>query len=84
LPARSQIGVNFTRSSGPIVTATLSETSTSPPSQLLCLLLLNLLNWTIFWYRPDGAHSPDAIADATMRTLLEGWRAPIAGVRPRA
>lgn len=53
-------------------------------AQLLCLLLLNLLNWTIFWYRPDGIHSPDAIADATVRTLLNGWRSPVAGALPPA
>jgi AcrR family transcriptional regulator len=28
----------------------------------LTLALLNLLNWTIFWYRPDGADTPASLA----------------------
>lgn len=28
----------------------------------LTLALLNLLNWTIFWYRPDGADTPTSLA----------------------
>jgi AcrR family transcriptional regulator len=43
-------------------------------AHLLTLLLLNMLNWTIFWYHPDGAHSPDQIADASVTTFFEGWR----------
>jgi AcrR family transcriptional regulator len=43
-------------------------------THLLSLLLLNMLNWTIFWYHPDGAHSPDEIADASVTTFFEGWR----------
>jgi AcrR family transcriptional regulator len=44
----------------------------SVDAPLLGLLLLNLLNWTIFWYRPGGAHTPGDIADASVRTFLEG------------
>jgi len=28
----------------------------------LTLALLNLLNWTIFWYKPDGADTPASLA----------------------
>lgn len=42
-------------------------------ARLLGLLLLNLLNWTIFWYRPSGAHSPQEIADASVTTFFRGW-----------
>jgi AcrR family transcriptional regulator len=45
-------------------------------THLLALLLLNMLNWTIFWYRADGPHSPGEIAEATARTVLTGWRTP--------
>jgi AcrR family transcriptional regulator len=41
-------------------------------ARLLALLLLNLLNWTIFWYRPGGAHTVDEIADASARMFLQG------------
>jgi TetR/AcrR family transcriptional regulator, cholesterol catabolism regulator len=41
-------------------------------TRLLALLLLNLLNWTIFWYRPGGAHTVDEIADASARMFLQG------------
>ncbi|HEY1775328.1 MAG TPA: TetR/AcrR family transcriptional regulator [Solirubrobacteraceae bacterium] len=41
---------------------------------LLTLLLLNLLNWTIFWYQPSGEHTPSEIADATVTTFLDGWQ----------
>lgn len=43
-------------------------------THLLALLLLNMLNWTIFWYRADGPYSPAEIADASARTFLAGWR----------
>ena len=45
----------------------------------LGLLLLNLLNWTIFWFDPAGSLSVDELADATTRLFLDG-----AGVRKRA
>jgi TetR/AcrR family transcriptional regulator, cholesterol catabolism regulator len=48
--------------------------STGVDSHLLTLLLLNLLNWTIFWYQPSGEHTPSEIADATVTTFLDGWR----------
>lgn len=47
------------------------------PIKLLTLSLLNLLNWTIFWYLPEGEYSPKQIADALTRIYIEG-----AGVHP--
>jgi len=44
-------------------------------AHLLSLLLLNMLNWSIFWYRPDGAHTPQQIADSSVKTFIDGWRA---------
>ncbi len=34
---------------------------------------------TVRWYRPDGAHSIDEIADAYVRVLLDGVRGPEPG-----
>ena len=45
-------------------------------THLLALLLLNMLNWTIFWYRTDGAYSPTDIAEASAWTFLRGWHNP--------
>lgn len=36
------------------------------------LALLNLLNWTIFWYRSDGELSPESLAGLLERLYLEG------------
>jgi AcrR family transcriptional regulator len=38
----------------------------------LTLMLLNLLNWTIFWYDPAGALSPRELADMLARQFIEG------------
>ena len=40
----------------------------------LVRLLLNLLNWTIFWYRPEMALSGDDIADRMVDLFLNGAR----------
>ena len=42
------------------------------PIKLLTLSLLNLLNWTIFWYLPEGEYSPKQITEALTRIYLEG------------
>lgn len=34
--------------------------------------LLGVLNWTITWYRPEGAHSPEDIADRFTDLFLYG------------
>jgi AcrR family transcriptional regulator len=49
---------------------------TDMPARQLTLALLNLLNWTIFWYRPDGELSPESLADLFTRIFLEGAAAP--------
>lgn len=41
---------------------------------LLTLLLLNMMNWTIFWYRPDGELSADALLSHMQELFLEGGR----------
>ncbi len=38
----------------------------------LTLLLLNLLNWTIFWYRPNMSLTGDEIADHMVTLFLNG------------
>jgi AcrR family transcriptional regulator len=38
----------------------------------LTLALLGLMNWTVFWYRPDGALSSPEIAGLLLRLFLEG------------
>jgi AcrR family transcriptional regulator len=42
---------------------------------MLALMLHNLLNWTVFWYRPDMGLTSDEIAD-NMVTLYLGGAAP--------
>lgn len=45
------------------------------PSRHLALGLLNLLNWTIFWYRPDGELSCESLAELFGRIFIEGTAA---------
>jgi AcrR family transcriptional regulator len=42
------------------------------PVRLLTLALLNLLNWTIFWFRPAGGRGVDEIATAFASIYLDG------------
>jgi AcrR family transcriptional regulator len=44
------------------------------PAKQLELGLLNLLNWTIFWYRPEGDLSPDEAARLFERIYITGAR----------
>ncbi len=44
------------------------------PAKQLELGLLNLLNWTIFWYQPDGGLSPDEVARLFERIYIVGVR----------
>lgn len=41
-------------------------------SHVLSLLLLNLLNWTIFWFDPAGELSSKELADVTIDLFLDG------------
>jgi AcrR family transcriptional regulator len=41
-------------------------------SRLITLSLLNLLNWTIFWYREDGSLDPESLATAFATLFLHG------------
>ena len=51
-----------------------SSDATPDADTHLLTLLLNMLNWTIFWYRPDGhAFARRKIAQATVKTFLDGW-----------
>ncbi len=47
------------------------------PARTLRLALLNLLNWTLYWYRPEGPLSPEALAELLTSVFLDG-------VRPRS
>jgi TetR/AcrR family transcriptional regulator, cholesterol catabolism regulator len=47
--------------------------------KLLTLALLNLLNWTIFWFKPGGEYTPERVADVLYQLYLQG-----AGSRPVA
>ncbi|HEX3591115.1 MAG TPA: TetR/AcrR family transcriptional regulator [Pseudonocardiaceae bacterium] len=38
------------------------------------LALFNMLNWTIFWYDPDGALDPPAIGELLWSVLFRGLR----------
>jgi TetR/AcrR family transcriptional regulator, cholesterol catabolism regulator len=39
------------------------------------LMLFNLMNWSIFWYRPDGELTPDQVANLMSTLFLEGANA---------
>jgi AcrR family transcriptional regulator len=41
-------------------------------ARTLSLALLNLMNWTIFWYSPGGQQTPEQIGDAFSTVFLEG------------
>jgi len=43
-------------------------------TRYLTLALLNLLNWTIFWYTPDGDQSPTQIAAVLRSVFIDGAR----------
>jgi AcrR family transcriptional regulator len=38
----------------------------------LVLTMFNLLNWSIFWYRPDGELTPETIAEMMSSVFLDG------------
>ncbi len=41
-------------------------------SKLLTLSLLNLLNWTIFWFDPDDELSPEQLGETLAAVFVEG------------
>jgi len=43
-----------------------------PSSRWLTLALLNTLNWSIFWYRPDGGSAPEEIGRVLLDVFLNG------------
>jgi AcrR family transcriptional regulator len=45
-------------------------------AQLLTLAFLNMHNWSIFWYRPDGDLSPAQLGDLLATLLFEGAARP--------
>jgi AcrR family transcriptional regulator len=45
---------------------------TDIPPQLLRLALLNMLNWTIFWFRADGQTSMEQLGDIFATLFIEG------------
>jgi hypothetical protein len=57
-----------------ILAAAKADGSLKTPIELkpLTLLLLNLLNWTIFWYRPHMSLTGDEIADRMVTLFLHG------------
>ncbi|GAC1302347.1 MAG: TetR/AcrR family transcriptional regulator [Vulcanimicrobiaceae bacterium] len=46
------------------------------PVKYLVLSLLNLLNWSIFWFQRDGSLSPRQLADCFTTLFLSGAREP--------
>jgi hypothetical protein len=43
---------------------------------LLRLALLNMLNWTIFWFRPDGTLSAEQLGRTFASIFIDGAGAP--------
>ena len=39
---------------------------------LVTRALLGAVNWTARWYRPEGEHRPDTVADAFANYLVRG------------
>jgi AcrR family transcriptional regulator/ABC-type branched-subunit amino acid transport system substrate-binding protein len=50
-------------------------------SKYLTLSLLNLLNWTIFWYQPGGPMEPEQVAHLLATIFIEGASPPKAATR---
>ncbi len=48
------------------------DVRTDVEPHVLVLLLLNLLNWTIFWFKPGAGLDPEDLADAFIVTYLHG------------
>jgi AcrR family transcriptional regulator len=46
------------------------------PAAYLCLALLNMLNWTIVWFREGKALSPDQVAEVFVQLYLQGALPP--------
>jgi hypothetical protein len=46
-------------------------------AKYLTLALLSVINWTIFWLRPNGRLTPEQLADLLSDIYLQG-----AGTRP--
>lgn len=42
------------------------------PVRYLRLALLNLLNWSIFWFRPDGPLAPDEVGRMLSSVFIDG------------
>lgn len=54
------------------------------PARHLTLSLLNLLNWPIFWFRPDGELTPEELAALLTTIFLDGAAGgPAAGLAGR-
>ncbi len=45
-------------------------------AKFLCLTLLNTLNWTIFWFHPDGELSAGELADMFDSVFIHGVATP--------
>ena len=48
------------------------DVRTDIDARLLTLLLLNILNWTIFWFDPEGALTSAELAHKVVTTFLDG------------
>jgi AcrR family transcriptional regulator len=46
------------------------------PARLQRLALLNMLNWTIFWFDPSGDATADSLADLFLEVFLKGALEP--------
>lgn len=59
---------------------------TDTDAEYLTLVLLNILNWTIFWFRPDGPLTVSGLAELLGAIFIEGaaGRDPADGFAPLA
>ncbi|MBA3824097.1 MAG: TetR/AcrR family transcriptional regulator [Ktedonobacterales bacterium] len=48
----------------------------------LTLFLLSMMNFTAFWYRPDGKLTPDDLADQFIQQFLQGAGVPLCDDAP--
>ena len=53
-----------------------------PEARWMTLSLLNTLNWSIFWYHPDGGSPPEQIGTILLDVYLNGGALAPEGERP--
>ncbi len=70
--------INLQRQLTELVTRLLRELNPDLPDEVYkpyTMMLLGMLNWTDFWYKPSGEVKPQALCDRLSRLFLKGFLA---------